>query len=101
MATTIASTDPSTLEAAFMAQAHSTALLLVSGNSGTGALASDRNPVGKGMPMAAPSGIRIKALTISLSPNGNPTSAPKSEGSSKTQTQIAPTSSNRGAQTSA
>ena len=50
MAITIARTEPKTLEAAFIAQAHSTAFWLASsfcagGNSGAGTLARTRRPV--------------------------------------------------------
>jgi len=81
---TMARTDPRTLEAAFIAQAHSTALSPVSrsgcsipelttGNSGAGALARARRPVGKGIPIAKPSGTNSAALTNSLAMNGSPT----------------------------
>ena len=93
---TIASTDPSTLDAAFKAQAHSTAFAsagfvttlvveeLEAGKVGTGAPARACRPVGKGIPMANPSGTSSTALTNSLMANGKPTSEERMSGRTKT-----------------
>src|SRR5580704_8935781 len=70
MAITMARTDPSTLEPAFMAQAHSIALSLA---SAVWELASARKPLGNGMPMANPNGASKVALTASLATKGMPT----------------------------
>ncbi len=66
MAITMASTEPSTLAAAFIAQAHSTALsslLAPLGTSSTGPAASARKPVGNGIPITKPSGANSRPLT--------------------------------------
>ena len=66
MATTIASTDPRTLAAAFIAQAHSTALSDAAGNSAAGMAASARSPVGNGIPITNPSGTSSVLLISAL-----------------------------------
>ena len=66
MAITMASTDPKTLAAAFIAQAHSTEFsdAFLSPNFVTIRRADRaRSPVGKGMPITKPSGARRIALT--------------------------------------
>ena len=66
MAITMAETEPSTLAAAFIAQAHSTALSAApapAGYSGAGKAANARKPVGNGIPMTKPSGISRTPLT--------------------------------------
>src|ERR1019366_8063218 len=57
MAMTIASTEPSTLDAAFIAHAHSTAPWFDRGSALASAWADKaRSPLGKGMPIAKPRG---------------------------------------------
>src|SRR5208283_758353 len=87
IAITIASTEPSTLDAAFIAHAHSTAPLLMEGMTSLSMFdESARKPLGKGIPMARPSGISSAALISSFTTNGKPTSAPSSGGKRNTQT---------------
>src|SRR3989441_9335897 len=61
MAITMASTEPSTLEAAFMAQAHSTAFSWAACPGSDGLLEKARSPVGNGIPMANPSGTKSRS----------------------------------------
>src|SRR5439155_3233450 len=75
MAITMASTEPSTLEAAFMAQAHSTAFSSAACPGSDGLLEKARSPVGNGIPMANPSGTKSTPLTITFAANGKPTRA--------------------------
>ena len=83
----MAKTEPSTLDAAFIAQAHSTMFPLAT-SAGSGRFpprpASARSPVGKGMPMAKPSGTSNPALTSSLARNGRPTKLPSNPGRTAT-----------------
>src|SRR5207245_6425446 len=65
MAITMASTEPSTLEAAFMAQAHSTAFSLAVRPESDGLLEKARSPVGNGITMARPSGNKSTPLQMS------------------------------------
>ena len=70
----MARTEPRTLEAAFIAQAHSTRFPPVSSAGGTGsshsAPARARSPVGNGMPMAKPNGTSSPALTSEFHDEG-------------------------------
>src|SRR5208283_3184338 len=87
IAITIASTEPSTLDAAFIAHAHSTAPRFVESPSSVAALYERaRKPLGKGIPIARPSGISSAALINSFATNGRPTSIPNSGGKANTQT---------------
>src|SRR5690349_21782666 len=70
MAITMARTEPSTLEAAFMAQAHSTAFSSAVCPGSGDLLEKARSPVGNGIPMANPSGTRSTTLTMSFAANG-------------------------------
>ncbi len=71
IAITIASTDPSTLEAAFMAHAHSMAF---ESCKDALSLARERNPVGKGIPMTKPNGTSMAAQINSFMMKGCPIS---------------------------
>ena len=67
MAITIASTEPSTLDAAFIAHAHSTAPVRLRALAARILGDKARRPLGNGMPMAKPSGTSSSALTNSFS----------------------------------
>ncbi len=64
----MAITDPRTLAAALSAQAHSTVF-------------TSRKPVGNGMPIKKPRGVRTTPLSSNLIANGKPTAAESSHGS--------------------
>src|SRR5919198_3667099 len=88
IATTMASTDPSTLEAAFIAHAHSMALVLPAFRDVARRVspAICRKPVGKGMPMANPSGTSRIPLTTSLAESRHAMSVARACRSAKTYT---------------
>src|SRR6185503_2473814 len=96
IAITMASTEPSTLAAAFIAQAHSTACDSAALDSG---LHNARRPVGKGMPMANPSGTSTAPLTTSFTKKATPTRAFKSTGRTLAYTRSAVTIAARAIQT--
>src|SRR5271165_6691298 len=94
MAMTMARTDPSTLAAAFIAQAHSITLSEVVEDRA----ASPRNPVGNGMPMTNPSGTRNRPLSTKRYLKLNPTSAANRPGRKNTSTSRAAMTRTMGSQ---
>src|SRR5258708_32836000 len=97
----MASTDPSPLEEAFIAQAHSTALSLPvapMGTSRTGPADNARKPVGNGIPITKPRGARSRALTTSRYSNLSPTQAVKTWGRKNTSAARATIHSSSGIQ---
>src|SRR5262249_51844359 len=83
IAITMARTEPRTLAAAFIAQAHSTALSAAScsrENSDFDDAANKRKTVGKGIPITNPRGIKSAAATSSRDSNPKPTRAAKRPG---------------------